>query len=587
FTKYIIKVYRETTVGASTFDLIETFKEISLTDATDIKYIVTALNDELFGSKYIEVISYNHNEVPSTLFGTQVTGEVLVPVPVYDGTTRSFVYTLASASCSPQSLDLDIFPATNDEDLGTPIGGDPSYSGTLANLPDVSKIDTVEISIVSGAAPETYVNSGVPLILIGSLGGAGTIDALGNFVVTPLAPGTVDAEKVTGDYLWITPINITDDGLGFVSIQSGGGGEWVLDPNSTNSIDYDTGVISLVWKYIANPTVGPREDHLTVPEIKWTQSVDYYTEPASSSVNKDLVDGLDGSAVTRSDISLGTLLTQKKGIYALNKTDEILQVVIPDFESDYLVVQDTIDYCLTRDDRYFIFSVPEGFERDQAVMWKKNTVSRNTAEVAACYYPQIKITDPISEVAINFPQGGHIAGIYARTFNDVNTSQAPAGIEYGQVKNYVGLERKLTESDVGVLNNNNINCIVDWSHTGTVLWGARNIQTIGDMLYIQMTQTKMFVRKMLNRVLYQYVFGSNTTSFRNKVKMNCEAILTNMYKSSYFAGDTLSEAFYVICDSTNNTQATIDKGELWITVGIALKKPSEFIILKFKQILQA
>ena len=40
---------------------------------------------------------------------------------------------------------------------------------------------------------------------------------------------------------------------------------------------------------------------------------------------------------------------------------------------------------------------------------------------------------------------------------------------------------------------------------------------------------------------------------------------------------------YVKVDSTNNSQASIDNGDLTIEVGVSLQRPAEFVIIKIGQ----
>jgi len=581
YSKYIVKVLRESSV-AGVYDTEETFTNVALTDPTDVRFIGTVLNDSILGSQYIKVIIYGNNEVPVGLNGTQVVAEVLAPLPVYDNSTRTFEYIFAN-SINKLSLDMNVYPTAKNENIGTPVVG-LTFAGTLGHLPDVSQVNSVLLNVSIAGSNETYINSVTATALVGSDGGTGTIDALGNFAITT-GGGTFDATVCYANYIWDVPVNIIDDGMGNVSIASGGDNIWILDPNATNAIDYDTGTVSITWKYVLSPIVAPYTADLVVPNIAWVQTADYYAQPLFSQSHIDFTGGNDGLAVTRSDISGASLLASGKGIYALNQTDDILQVCVPDFESDYLVVQDVLDYCLTRNDRFFIFSVPEGLDYDGAVNWKKNIVNRNSCEVGACYYPQVKITDTLSGVARNFPVGGYMAGIYARTFNEVNVSQVPAGTAYGAISGIIGLEKTLTEGQVGFCNLENVNCLVNWANTGLVAWGARTLQTNGEMPYINMVQTQMYVRKLLNTALYIYVFGSNTASFRSRIQSNLESILNGLFNANYFAGDTAADSFYVICDDSNNG-SDVAKNKVMIEVGLALAEPAEFIVLTLSHILQ-
>jgi hypothetical protein len=59
--------------------------------------------------------------------------------------------------------------------------------------------------------------------------------------------------------------------------------------------------------------------------------------------------------------------------------------------------------------------------------------------------------------------------------------------------------------------------------------------------------------------------------------------LTNFWSQGGLRGNTPAEAFFVKVDAGNNTQATIDNGEVHIEIGVALQRPAEFIIIKIGQ----
>jgi phage tail sheath protein FI len=56
-----------------------------------------------------------------------------------------------------------------------------------------------------------------------------------------------------------------------------------------------------------------------------------------------------------------------------------------------------------------------------------------------------------------------------------------------------------------------------------------------------------------------------------------------LFNEGYFAGTSATQAFRVICDSTNNSQNTIDQGQVIIDVLLAPQKPAEFVRFRFTQ----
>jgi phage tail sheath protein FI len=48
-------------------------------------------------------------------------------------------------------------------------------------------------------------------------------------------------------------------------------------------------------------------------------------------------------------------------------------------------------------------------------------------------------------------------------------------------------------------------------------------------------------------------------------------------------GDSVDAAFFVKCDTENNTAASIAAGEVHVEVGVSLEYPAEFVIINLSQ----
>jgi phage tail sheath protein FI len=59
--------------------------------------------------------------------------------------------------------------------------------------------------------------------------------------------------------------------------------------------------------------------------------------------------------------------------------------------------------------------------------------------------------------------------------------------------------------------------------------------------------------------------------------------LANFWAQGGLAGATQADAFYVKCDSENNTLASVQNGEVNIEVGVAVQYPAEFVIIQLSQ----
>jgi uncharacterized protein len=372
---------------------------------------------------------------------------------------------------------------------------------------------------------------------------------------------------ITGDKTGPVTMTVTDDGNGNLI-----GDVAVI---GDNTINYDTGVIAITFEAAvinAGPIVASYFSKATYDQDSpWTD---------------DMTGGLDGSAVTNSQVTAPALEPDNEGLYALNKTDELLNVCIPDFAGNEVVDGALVDYCEARKDRFAILTTPEGLTPQEAINYKKFDLQKNTSYYAL-YYPWLSVLDPVTEKAVNIPPVGHVAGVYARTDTQKNVGKAPAGIEDGGLRFILGLERSLTAAEVGLLNPQRVNAIVDWQQLGQIaVWGARTGQTGGEFGYIQARRLFMFLEKSIFNATHIYVFENNGSALWARIRLQLNGFLLRLFGQGYFAGNTPEQAFFVLVDASNNPPESVDAGILNIDIGVAPNKPAEFLVFRFSQILQ-
>jgi phage tail sheath protein FI len=54
-------------------------------------------------------------------------------------------------------------------------------------------------------------------------------------------------------------------------------------------------------------------------------------------------------------------------------------------------------------------------------------------------------------------------------------------------------------------------------------------------------------------------------------------------QTGVLAGTTPDQAYFVTCDSTNNTSTTVAQGVVNVQVGVAVQSPAEFIVIEIGQ----
>lgn len=504
----------------------------------------------------------------SNPFGSTKVGDIIVvqnaTSAVNDG---SFVVT--SISAAPASVDF-----TNAAGVAQSSGDVATSWNTLGQLFDISDTGS----------------TGAGNLVDGSSNAVGTIDyvtgqisdpagtALNTLDLTAASTTFASGFAINMDADYAEPVSIVDDGDGNLSLDTtqatGYPQKFTLDANGTNEVTYDTGVFELTWSLAGNPSGGP--------VMASAQTADYYTDPADS-VTGQAASGSDGSAMTSNDIIGSSLTADQRGLWAFGQVDALMQLVASDFQTDTTVADALITYAELVKDKFVILTVPAGLEPQEAVNWKKYQLNKYTS-YAAIYYPHIKITDPVTEIPTDVPCGGHVAGVYARTDNNVNVGKAPAGVGDGSLAWSLGLERDLTNAHVGICSEAKINCLVSWEYTGLVVWGADLMDSAGsEWQYIQTRRLFQYVEKSVFQATHGHVFKNNGPGLWSAIRNQVTSFLTGLFDAGYFAGTSPSEAFFVVCDRSNNPQNTVDQGFVFCDVGLASNKPGKFIVFRYQQ----
>lgn len=196
----------------------------------------------------------------------------------------------------------------------------------------------------------------------------------------------------------------------------------------------------------------------------------------------------------------------------------------------------------------------------------------------ALAYPWGYVNDPLTNETRLVPACGHLMGVYARTLAERGIHKAPAGTE-AVVRGFVSLEKNLTSSEIGILNNVGVICITTRSNVGVVVWGARSLNPDSTMKYTTDVILNYFIKKSVYNGTQFAIFEPNSDILWSKVEAACKALLEDLRLKGSLQG-TQAEAYYVKCDNSNNTNASIAEGILNIEVGYAPVKPAEFVIIK-------
>jgi phage tail sheath protein FI len=300
-----------------------------------------------------------------------------------------------------------------------------------------------------------------------------------------------------------------------------------------------------------------------------------------------------GTAVTAVHVTADDYVgnsADRTGFAGLEAVDEVTMLSVPDVMAAYqrgiidleavqAVQLAMIAHCELMGDRVAILDAPPALNAQQVKEWRVDKAGYDS-KYAALYWPWIKVFDPLKGQGLMIPPSGHMAGIWARSDDTRGVHKAPAN---EVVRGAITLELQITKGEHDQLNPSGINCIRAFPGRGVRVWGARTISSDPEWRYLNVRRLFNFVEESILEGTQWVVFEPNDSRLWDAVKRNVSAFLRRVWRDGALFGTTAAEAFFVKCDAENNTQDTIDIGQLIIDVGIAPVKPAEFVVFRIAQ----
>jgi hypothetical protein len=167
-----------------------------------------------------------------------------------------------------------------------------------------------------------------------------------------------------------------------------------------------------------------------------------------------------------------------------------------------------------------------------------------------------------------------VAGCMARSARDANLWTSPAGKTRGRILGVVAMQQNFSESDANYLYEGDVNPVVVFPGEGTFLMGNKTSYSgTGSLTTINTTSLIAYLKKQLLSVTQKYLFEINDTNTRQKVVSSVTPIMEKVK-----AGNGITN-YRVVCDTTNNTDATIAQNKLILDVYIQPTATAETIVI--------
>lgn len=301
-------------------------------------------------------------------------------------------------------------------------------------------------------------------------------------------------------------------------------------------------------------------------------------------VGTPLAGGYDGSQ----PVNLAQTITE------LDNVNTILNVNLPGV-SDTTTINAVITWCQNRGNAFLVIDVPQTLSSTatQAAATYLSLVPGSSSSTgqygvtgyAALYGPWLQVSDPAGSSRTSMrllPPGGSVLGRYVTADSQAGPQQVAAGSQF-PLLNVLDVEHLFSNSQLDQLNEAGVNIIRPQTQVGLCIMGARTLNLGFPDRYIPVRRMLEYVEQVLVDATAFAVFKPNGPSLWATLDAICTTKLSAMAQLNMLAGATAADAFFVQCDSSNNTPTTVSQGQVNLTVGIALASPAEFIIINIGQ----
>lgn len=451
--------------------------------------------------------------------------------------------------------------------------GDSRYAVNLINSPDTGSayVTLTNLATLPGSPPAT---PSAPTVTTGGTAGSTSyyyrivaINSAGSSAASP--EGSITTGNAT----------LSSTNFNTVTLPNVAGQTYNVYRSGTTSTEL------LIASGVGGPsyvdnTPGPGAG--TYPTVSALMTYAYaVTDTPAVQVGTPLTSGADGVAVL--NLVTATL--------SLDSIEENLNINLPGV-NDTSTINQLITWAETKNNVFFVVDVPQAVPGNSTATTAAAYAALATGGSAftassriAVYSPWTLADDPTSLVPgaqRPLPPGGSVLGRYALTDVTRGVQKPPAGVS-ARLTGILGLETKFSGSDLDLLNSSGINAIRSIPGAGFCIMGARTLKTGYPDRYVSIRRTLMFLEKALIDGTRFAIFEPNNQTLWDTISSSTSQFLTTQMQSGVLRGNTPNEAFFVVCDATNNTPQRVAQGEVHVQVGVALNSPAEFIIIQLGQ----
>ena len=245
---------------------------------------------------------------------------------------------------------------------------------------------------------------------------------------------------------------------------------------------------------------------------------------------------------------------------------------------------------------FIIVDSPMRKSPTDVINWTNNTgsasengedglVTKNT--YSAVYYPSGSSSLPSTGATVMVPPS-HMA-LYTFAYNDNISFQwfAPAGLTRGVVQNATSVGHLTTEGEFKAISltqgqrdamyTAKLNPITTFPGQGTIVFGQKTLHSGASALdRVNVARLVAYLRDRFDDLGRPFLFEINDAQTRARAKIAFERFLADILSRRGLTD------FAVVCDTSNNTPARVDRNEFYVDVAIEPSKAAEFIYIPIR-----
>jgi hypothetical protein len=464
---------------------------------------------------------------------------------------HSIVRTITSLN---QSVSLYGVPYFREDNTGAPLHGDARNEYGLFALNQFlavgSRAYVVRADVDLADSPVTTMTPGAPVY-------SGT----GNGTMTGVSvnQGTGEAELWTVEAINATTFNVS----GFVS---------GLQSNAIAGVPYNNGIIAFTITAGVTPFVPGDVFTVNVTAV--------VSAPASLGVN-DAAKRV--TIVTALQAEINSNAEVRSEYYEYNL------ILCPGYHE---TADEMLNLALAVNEEAFVIAdTPNNKTPEETATWSL-TVARARSQNIGYYYPW-GLASNLDGKDVFIAASGTALKTFANSDNVADVWFPPAGLrrgvvvgvsDIGYVTGTLGTATTFVSSAINQGQRDvlyeffkNVNPIAFFPGRGIVVWGQKTSYPSASAFdRISVMRLLQKIKRDLRKAAMVYLFEVNDQITRDSIKLMIDSYL----------GDILTRRglydFAVLCDSSNNTPARIDRNELWVDIALKPVKSIEFIYIPIR-----